>query len=99
MQTNDQPKRGRPSDYSAEIAEAICDRLVNGESLRAVCADPAMPARATVLLRVHGIEHLADQLASRLLGVYFCPAIAARPDRAAVPSRSSKGSVNRAGFQ
>ena len=62
MQTNDQPKRGRPSDYSAEIAEAICDRLVNGESLRAVCADPAMPARATVLLRVHGIEHLADQL-------------------------------------
>src|SRR5271167_968748 len=48
MQTNDQPKRGRPSDYSAEIAEAICDRLVNGESLRAVCADPAMPARATV---------------------------------------------------
>jgi hypothetical protein len=39
MQTNDQPKRGRPSDYSAEIAEAICDRLVNGESLRAICAD------------------------------------------------------------
>ena len=48
MQTNDQPKRGRPSDYSAEIAEAICDRLVDGESLRAICADPAMPARATV---------------------------------------------------
>jgi hypothetical protein len=48
MQTNDQPKRGRPSDYSAEIAEAICDRLVNGKSLRAICADPAMPARATV---------------------------------------------------
>ena len=48
MQTNDQPKRGRPSDYSAEIAEAICDRLVNGESLRAICADPAMPGKATV---------------------------------------------------
>jgi hypothetical protein len=35
METNDQHKRGRPSDYSAEIAEMICDRLVNGESLRA----------------------------------------------------------------
>jgi hypothetical protein len=27
MQTKDQLKRGRPSDYSAEIAETICDRL------------------------------------------------------------------------
>jgi hypothetical protein len=34
--------------YSAEIAETICDRLVNGESLRAICADPPMPPRATV---------------------------------------------------
>jgi hypothetical protein len=48
FETNDQPERGRPSDYSAEIAETICGRLVDGESLRAICADPAMPARATV---------------------------------------------------
>jgi hypothetical protein len=48
MQNGDQPKRGRPPDYSAEIAETICERLVNGESLRAICAEPAMPARATV---------------------------------------------------
>ena len=48
METNDQPNRGRPSYYSAEIAETICERLLNGESLRAICADPAMPARATV---------------------------------------------------
>jgi hypothetical protein len=41
-------RRGRKSDYHAEIAETICNRLVNGESLRAICADPAMPARATV---------------------------------------------------
>jgi hypothetical protein len=27
---------------------AICSRLINGESLRAICADPAMPAKATV---------------------------------------------------
>jgi hypothetical protein len=48
MQTKDPPKRGRSSGYDAEIAETICNRLVNRESLRAICADPAMPARATV---------------------------------------------------
>jgi hypothetical protein len=41
-------KDGRTSGYDVGIAETICERLVNGESLRAICADPAMPARATV---------------------------------------------------
>ena len=48
METNDQPKDGRTSGNDAEIAETICERVVSGESLRAICADPAMPARATV---------------------------------------------------
>ena len=48
MQNEDQPKRGRPSAYSDKIADAICDRLVDRESLRAICADPGMPAKATV---------------------------------------------------
>jgi hypothetical protein len=48
MQTKNQPKRGRPSGYSAEIADTICNRLAGGESLRAICADAGMPDRATV---------------------------------------------------
>ena len=48
MSTEDQPKRDRSPGYSAEIAQTICHRLAEGESLRAICADPAMPARATV---------------------------------------------------
>jgi terminase small subunit-like protein len=48
MQTKNPPKCGRSPGYNAEIAKAICNRLVNGESLRAICADPAMPAKATV---------------------------------------------------
>jgi hypothetical protein len=32
--TDDQPKRGRPSDYSFQVAISICDRLADGESLR-----------------------------------------------------------------
>jgi hypothetical protein len=48
MHDKDQPEDGRTSGYDVEIAETICDRLVNGESLRSICADPAMPSRATV---------------------------------------------------
>lgn len=40
---------GRPSDYSQELADLICDRLIAGESLRAICRDPDMPAKITVL--------------------------------------------------
>jgi hypothetical protein len=48
MPTKDQPKQGRSQGYGAKIAETICDRLGEGESLRAICTDPAMPAKATV---------------------------------------------------
>lgn len=39
---------GRPSDYTDEKADAICERIVAGESMRAICADPDMPAISTV---------------------------------------------------
>ncbi len=41
--------RGRPSIYSAELAETICARLVGGESLRQICEDDKMPCSTTVL--------------------------------------------------
>lgn len=41
-------KRGRPSGYSKEVADAICERLSNGESLLQICRDDAMPSDATV---------------------------------------------------
>ena len=44
----DQPKRGRPSDYSADIATTICRPLAGGESLRVICADAEIPDQATV---------------------------------------------------
>lgn len=40
---------GRPSDYTAEIADTIYDRLSEGRSLRSICDDEDMPSRATVL--------------------------------------------------
>ena len=41
--------RGRPSRYTTELAADICRRLADGEPLRSICRDPAMPDKATVL--------------------------------------------------
>lgn len=40
---------GRPSTFTDEIFETICQRLENGRVLRAICADEEMPDRSTVL--------------------------------------------------
>jgi hypothetical protein len=42
-------KPGRPSDYTPELGDTICDRLADGESLRAICDEDGMPDRRTVL--------------------------------------------------
>lgn len=38
------PKIGRPSKYTPELAEEICQRLSEGEPLRQICRDDHMPA-------------------------------------------------------
>lgn len=39
---------GRPTDYTDEIADTICLRLSEGESLNKICFDDGMPCKATV---------------------------------------------------
>lgn len=39
---------GRPTDYTEELADLICDRLSEGESLLNILRDPGMPNRTTV---------------------------------------------------
>ncbi len=41
-------KAGRPSDYTPEIANEICERLADGESLRSICKLEHLPSRVTV---------------------------------------------------
>lgn len=50
-----QAKRGRPSDYTPEVASDICGRITEGESLRSICRDESMPGIRTVFdwLEVH----------------------------------------------
>jgi hypothetical protein len=43
-----QPKIGRPSKYTKEIAESICEQLSEGIPLREICRKDGMPAWRTV---------------------------------------------------
>lgn len=69
---------GRPSTFTVEIADEICGRLAEGESLRAICRDSHLPSEGTVRgwvvddregfsaqyarARDIGLEHMADEI-------------------------------------
>lgn len=69
--------KGRPSKFTQALADRICERLADGETLRAICRDEGMPAERTVRrwamdretfspqyaqAREIGYQGLADQL-------------------------------------
>ena len=39
---------GRPSDYTKELADSLCERFALGHSMRTICADEDMPGMSTV---------------------------------------------------
>lgn len=41
-------ERGRPSEYTDELAAKICSKLAEGKTLRAVCRIDGMPPESTV---------------------------------------------------
>ena len=42
-------KRGRPTKFTQEIADEVCRRIAEGQSLRAICEDDHIPSLGTVL--------------------------------------------------
>lgn len=54
---------GRPTDYCQEVVSTICERLVEGESLRAICRDPSMPGISTVFQWLSQYKEFQDQYA------------------------------------
>lgn len=48
---------GRPTTFTQKIVEKICERLANGESLRQICKDDAMPVTSTVHLWLLDEKH------------------------------------------
>lgn len=70
----------RPSEYSQEKADLICERIADGESLRAICLDEEMPNKSTVFRWLvafpdfatkyaHAREAQADTLVDELIGI------------------------------
>ena len=82
------PRRGgKPSTYTPAMGEAICARLMEGESLTAIARDPAMPAYATILGWVRRHPEFEDMYvqARQVQADYFCDeardvALAATPE-------------------
>lgn len=54
---------GRPSDYTPQLAIAICARISDGESVRSVCRDAAMPDKASVFRWLRQHPEFCDQYA------------------------------------
>ena len=72
------------STFTQEIADAICERLADGESLRSICLDENMPRVPTVLRWLstneafrsqyaHARELQADALADQILDISNTP--------------------------
>lgn len=53
----------RPSDYTQEVADLICERISQGESLRTICADDGLPNKATVFRWLAAHTEFRDQYA------------------------------------
>src|SRR5580658_1817622 len=51
----------RSTEYTPQIAEFICARIANGESLRKICSDPDMPANSTVFKWLSEQKPFAEQ--------------------------------------
>lgn len=54
---------GRSSEFTQEIADLICKRLANGESLRKICLSEDMPCQTTVFKWLSQQPPFAEQYA------------------------------------
>lgn len=53
----------RPSPYAEGVLDAICARMVSGESIRQICDDRDMPSRTAVLQACAANEEFAASIA------------------------------------
>lgn len=55
-------KPGRPTTFTQAIADAICEQIADGKSLRALCSHPDMPSTATVMRWIADESHAGFRL-------------------------------------
>lgn len=53
----------RPTTYSEEFGASICERLIEGESLRAICRSDTGPGLSTVFQWLLAVPSFAEQYA------------------------------------
>jgi len=51
------------AEFSQELFDHICERIAEGESLRAICEEPDMPARVNVIRWLEKDDALRNQYA------------------------------------
>lgn len=51
----------RPTKFTLVLADQICERLADGESLRSICLSDTMPGKATVFRWLRSHEKFRDQ--------------------------------------
>lgn len=56
-------KGGRPSTYTLDLADSICERLASGESMRSVSRDDSMPVMSTMFKWIREHEEFSNQYA------------------------------------
>ncbi len=54
---------GRPSEFTQEIADRICEGIADGKSLRSICLAEDMPNKATVFRWLAAHTAFSDQYA------------------------------------
>jgi hypothetical protein len=54
-------KTGRPSSFTPELADEICEQISLGKSLRTICDEQGMPDKATVFRWLAADEVFRDQ--------------------------------------
>jgi hypothetical protein len=61
----DPPRKptGRPSSYTFEVSEAICEQMAGGKGLRQICSQEGMPSRPTVLMWLEDNAGFRDRYA------------------------------------
>jgi hypothetical protein len=58
-----EPVKGRPTDYSEELANRFCERIADGESTVKICRDDDMPSRRTIFTWLDKYEDFSHKYA------------------------------------
>ena len=94
----DRKEKNRPSLYSPALAEKICLRLASGETLRNICEDPAMPARASIYRWINEYPKFRDiflcaRVAGAAIMIEECIELADEASRLALDPQCGSASV------